>query len=53
MFEKTEYEEFIPQVINIVMAKDKPKIVYLNSLKTFGRKSGLEVYRKIKEYTEK
>ena len=50
MFEKTEYEEFIPQVINIVLAKDKPKVVYLNSLKTFGKKSGLEVYRKIKEY---
>lgn len=48
MFSDTEYEHLIPQIIDMVISADKPKVLYLNSLKLFGRKSGIEVYRKIK-----
>lgn len=45
----TEYEAYIPQVVDMLIAKNKPKVLYLNSLKSFGKKDGTEVYRKIKE----
>lgn len=45
----TEYERYIPTIVNMLVAESKPKILYLNSLKSFGKKDGTEVYRKIKE----
>lgn len=44
----TDYESLISQIVDIVLSSDKPKILYLTSLKSFGRKNGTEVYRKIK-----
>ena len=38
----------ISQIVDIVISTDKPKILYLTSLKSFGKKDGTEVYRKIK-----
>ena len=48
VFSGTEYEPLTSQIIDIVIMTDKPKILYLTSLKSFGKKDGTEVYRKIK-----
>lgn len=48
LFAGTEHEVLIPRIVDIVISSDKPKVLYLASLKSFGRKSGIEVYRKIK-----
>lgn len=48
IFADTEYENLISQIVDIVISSGKPKILYLTSLKSFGRKNGTEVYRKIK-----
>lgn len=50
MFSGTDYEHLIFQIVDMVIASDRPKILYLNSLKSFGRKTGVEIYRKIKDY---
>lgn len=44
----TEYEKVVTQIADMVIAADRPKILYLNSIKSFGRKAGTEVYRRIK-----
>lgn len=49
MLGDTEYERYIPTIVNMLIARNTPKILYLNSLKSFGKKDGIEVYRKIKE----
>ena len=48
IFTGTEYETLISQIVDMVISTDKPKILYLTSLKSFGKKNGTEVYRKIK-----
>ena len=48
LFLGTDYENLISQIVDIVILSDRPKILYLNTLKYFGRKAGIEVYRKIK-----
>ena len=48
LFVGTDYESLISQIVDIVLSSDKPKILYLTSLKSFGKKDGTEVYRKIK-----
>lgn len=48
LFAGTEYEPLISQIADLVTSSDKPKILYLTSLKSFGRKNGTEVYRKIR-----
>ena len=45
----TEYESLISQIVDVVIASEKPRILYLTSLKSFGKKNGTEVYRKIKD----
>ena len=45
----TEYEELLPQIVDMFIASGRPKILYLSSLKSFGKKKGTEVYRKIKD----
>ncbi len=49
IFIGTEYEECIPKIANIVMLGQSPMVMYIASLKSFGRKDGTEIYRKIKE----
>lgn len=49
LFAGTDYENLIFQIVDMVILSDRPKVLYLNSLKSFGRKTGTEVYRKIKE----
>ena len=48
LFSGTDYENLIFQIVDMVILSDRPKVLYLNSLKSFGRKTGIEVYRKIK-----
>ena len=45
----TEYERYIPSIANMLVANNKPKMRYLNSLKSFGKKDGTVVYRMIRE----
>lgn len=49
MFDDTEYERYIPSIANMLIANNKPKVLYLNSLKSFGKKDGTVVYRMIRE----
>lgn len=49
MLGDTEYERYIPRIVEMLIVRNTPKILYLNSLKSFGKKDGTEVYRKIKE----
>ena len=49
IFADTEYESLISQIVDVVIASEKPRILYLTSLKSFGKKKGIEVYRKIKD----
>ena len=49
IFADTEYENLISQIVDVVIASEKPRILYLSSLKSFGKKNGTEVYRKIKD----
>ena len=50
VFSGTEYEGLISQIVNLIVTDCRPKVLYLNSLKSFGKKSGTEVYRKIKDF---
>lgn len=44
----TAYEEMIPEILHIISGSNCPKILYLNSLKSFGRKNGLILYNHLK-----
>ena len=48
IFTGTEYENFISQIVDMVVSTSQPKELYITSLKSFGKKNGTEVYRKIK-----
>lgn len=53
LFEGTEFEGRIEEIQNMIEGKEKSaKIVYLSSLRMFGRKDGLEVYNRIKSSGE-
>ena len=45
----TEYEELAGNVFDIIGREKSKKIIYLDMLKKFGRKSGTEIYNKIKQ----
>ncbi len=50
LFSGTEYEEKLGEILDVIAGEDRsPKVVYLDSLRRFGRKSGLEIYQKLKE----
>lgn len=49
IFSGTDYEKLISQIANIVISSEGPKVLYINSLKSFGREMGTDVYRKIKK----
>lgn len=53
LFEGTPYENKIEEIQNMIQGKEKnAKVIYLSSLHLFGKKEGLEVYRKIKASDE-
>ena len=39
----------IDKIMDIIEGETKPKVVYLNSLKRFGRTRGLKIYHLLKE----
>ena len=47
LFKGTEYEGRIEEIQNMITGKS-PKLIYLSSLHMFGKKSGLEIYNRIK-----
>ena len=51
LFADTDYQNFVNQIMDIVKNNKTPsKIVYLNTLKQFGKKDGLEIYRKLRQW---
>lgn len=53
LFTDTDYEDLIFRIVDVVISSTGPKILYLNSLKSFGRKTSTEVYRKIRDCARK
>ena len=47
-FEGTEYSGRLQEIQELLRPGTSPKIIYLDSLKRFGRKAGQEVYRLLK-----
>lgn len=50
LFDKTDYAELIPQIMDIVKNNTEPKSKYLTAVKCFGRKAGVNIYHKIKKF---
>lgn len=48
-FAHTYYEDFIEQIMNLIESPKPLKILYRDSLKQFGRKDGLRIYREVKQ----
>lgn len=48
IFGGTDYASKMPEIQNMMETAKTPKIIYLNSLHQFGKKQGLEIYRRIK-----
>lgn len=48
IFDETDYASKMLEIQDMMETAKAPKIIYLNSLHRFGRKQGLEIYRRIK-----
>lgn len=48
LFANTDYITKADPIIDIIQAKERPKTMYLKTLKRFGKKDGLQIYNKIK-----
>ena len=54
LFAGTEQEDKIDAIMDIITGEIKPgKVLYLTTLKQFGRKNGLEIYRKLRLFDQK
>lgn len=49
LFMESEYSGLIDRIVSIVEGESNHKTIYLGSLKRFGRKKGVEVYKKLKQ----
>lgn len=49
LLSNTEHQHLILQVADMVRGAKSRKVLYINSLKTFGKKAGTDVYRHIKD----
>lgn len=47
-FEGTAYADRLEDIQNTLQAGASPKVIYLDALRRFGRKDGLEIYRRLK-----
>lgn len=47
-FEGTEYSGRLQEIQDVLQAGTSPKVIYLDSLRRFGRKDGQEIYRRLK-----
>ena len=50
LFEGTEYSNRLSEIQDVLKTGTSPKVIYLDSLRRFGRKDGQEIYRKLKAY---
>lgn len=48
VFKETDYDNRIEGIQKILLKKNSRKIIYLEALKTFGKKDGLEIYRRMR-----
>lgn len=48
IFSETDYDSKMPEIQDMMETTKAPKTIYLNSLHRFGKKQGLEIYRRIK-----
>lgn len=48
-FADTEYLGMVDRILEVVEGNTSHKVVYLNSLRRFGRKNGLAIYNKVKD----
>lgn len=54
LFQGTEQEDKLGEIMAIIAGQRKPgKVLYLSTLKQFGRKDGLEIYRKLRLLDQK
>lgn len=54
LFKGTEQEDRLAEIMDIIAGHKKPgKVLYLSTLKQFGRKDGLEIYRKLRLLEQK
>lgn len=51
LFAGTSYQDRLPEIQDVLQKGKSPRLLYLDSLKRFGRKDGQEVYRKLKNCT--
>ena len=51
VFDGTAYSDRLPDIQDILKSGTSPKVIYLDSLRRFGRKDGQEIYRMIKTCT--
>lgn len=49
IFGETDFAGKMSEIQNMMETAKTPKIIYLNSLHRFGKKQGLEIYRRIKQ----
>ena len=49
LFADSEYASMVEQIMDIIEGESRHKIIYLGSLKRFGRKKGVEIYRKLRQ----
>jgi len=53
LFAGTEYEDLTDEILGLIQGgENSPKLIYLNSLRHFGRKGGLEIYNRLKACEE-
>lgn len=51
-FEGTAYSDRLSEIQDVLQAGTSPKVIYLDSLRRFGRKDGQEIYRRLKACKE-
>ncbi|SOY30715.1 hypothetical protein AMURIS_03446 [Acetatifactor muris] len=48
-FADTAYKELLGQIVNIVKGRKGNRLLYLDTIKQFGRKRGLEIYTRLRQ----
>lgn len=49
VFANTEYESKLEKIVDIIQGEKTPRVLYLDSLKKFGRRDGVLIYNKLKQ----
>lgn len=48
-FEGTEYAKYLSEIEKVYENRNDKKVLYLDSLKCFGRKNGINIYNQMKQ----